>query len=395
MYKSVEFSREEMHRKVWTTPLLKLAKEIGVSDVALGKACRRAGIPLPGRGHWAIPERKRPGPPKLPPLKEPHYETIRFDVLDAVDAANYYRPQAAPGESVPVPTELTAPHRLVEKTLKVARAADSHDGRLTLGAGVLHVRVSSATLDRSMLLMDTLIKASEARGHRWQTHQDGTTVVMVTGEAIKVWLKERLTKKDIPPPSRSKRPGEPDFFFGPTFTWESTGQLSFEIDEYLSGPARKRWNDTPNTKLESKLHEILAGLPLAAAAMKAHRAEIAERKRKEAQEQEKFEEWAAKVEIQRRLRNRLVQTVERWERAQRLRAFADVVGARLISMSDLDRARAEAWLEWAIPQIEHLDPLQGDTTKIFDLSVNLGYWSPGSRYNPPKVNDGWWEDCPR
>lgn len=48
------------------TPVLKLAQEIGVSDVALARACRKANIPLPARGHWAIPIERRPDRPKLP-----------------------------------------------------------------------------------------------------------------------------------------------------------------------------------------------------------------------------------------------------------------------------------------------------------------------------------------
>ncbi|SOO05641.1 hypothetical protein XFF7767_460031 [Xanthomonas citri pv. fuscans] len=54
MYKQVKFTREELYEMVWERPVLVLAKEIGVSDVALSKACRKAGIPLPNRGHWAI-----------------------------------------------------------------------------------------------------------------------------------------------------------------------------------------------------------------------------------------------------------------------------------------------------------------------------------------------------
>ena len=56
MYRQIEFTREDLFDKVWTTPVLRLAQEIGISDVALAKACRKANIPLPARGHWAIPE---------------------------------------------------------------------------------------------------------------------------------------------------------------------------------------------------------------------------------------------------------------------------------------------------------------------------------------------------
>ena len=33
-------------------PMLKLAKEFGVSSEALGKTCRKLHVPVPGRGYW-------------------------------------------------------------------------------------------------------------------------------------------------------------------------------------------------------------------------------------------------------------------------------------------------------------------------------------------------------
>ena len=47
------YDREELYRQVWEQPLLKLAKEYGVSAVALGKTCRKLVVPVPGRGYWA------------------------------------------------------------------------------------------------------------------------------------------------------------------------------------------------------------------------------------------------------------------------------------------------------------------------------------------------------
>lgn len=46
------FTREELFELVWSKPMSKLAKELGVSDVGLAKACKRAGIPVPGLGYW-------------------------------------------------------------------------------------------------------------------------------------------------------------------------------------------------------------------------------------------------------------------------------------------------------------------------------------------------------
>jgi integrase len=46
------FRRDELYNLVWTSPVSEVAVRLGVSDVALAKLCRRAGIPIPGRGYW-------------------------------------------------------------------------------------------------------------------------------------------------------------------------------------------------------------------------------------------------------------------------------------------------------------------------------------------------------
>jgi len=47
------YDREELYEKAWKMPMRILAKEYGVSDVALAKTCRKLLVPVPGRGYWA------------------------------------------------------------------------------------------------------------------------------------------------------------------------------------------------------------------------------------------------------------------------------------------------------------------------------------------------------
>ncbi|WP_441256164.1 hypothetical protein AB7Z32_02885 [Bradyrhizobium sp. 482_C4_N1_1] len=74
MSKSAEFSRQELYDLVWATPMVKLAKEFGLSDIGLRKTCVRYQIPTPPLGYWAKlnfgkPVKKtpllRPGPTRL------------------------------------------------------------------------------------------------------------------------------------------------------------------------------------------------------------------------------------------------------------------------------------------------------------------------------------------
>lgn len=47
-------SKEELEKLVWEKSRLQLAKELGVSDVAISKRCKKLGIAQPPPGYWAI-----------------------------------------------------------------------------------------------------------------------------------------------------------------------------------------------------------------------------------------------------------------------------------------------------------------------------------------------------
>jgi hypothetical protein len=46
-------SKEDLDYLVWAYPTTKVAKILGVSDVAVGKRCKKLGISKPPRGYWA------------------------------------------------------------------------------------------------------------------------------------------------------------------------------------------------------------------------------------------------------------------------------------------------------------------------------------------------------
>ena len=61
------YNRKDLYAKVWSSPMRTVAKEFGVSDVALAKTYRKLHIPVPGRGYWAKKAADKPVAPK-PPL---------------------------------------------------------------------------------------------------------------------------------------------------------------------------------------------------------------------------------------------------------------------------------------------------------------------------------------
>ena len=93
------WNREELYAAIWEQPASKVAAKYGISDVMLGKVCRRLSIPVPGRGYWA---RKAAGQkltqPPLPVLKNVPFMQ-RFKMPDENANAQSQTP-------VPKPTDL-------------------------------------------------------------------------------------------------------------------------------------------------------------------------------------------------------------------------------------------------------------------------------------------------
>lgn len=68
--KEINLTREELYELVWSKPATKIAEEMGISDVAIAKNCKKLNIPKPPPGYWRRVERGyRIRPPKLPPNK--------------------------------------------------------------------------------------------------------------------------------------------------------------------------------------------------------------------------------------------------------------------------------------------------------------------------------------
>lgn len=69
--KSRDLTREELFTLVWEAPSTQVARDLGVSDVALGKLCHRLQVPKPTRGYWArVKSGQRPRRPPLSAFRD-------------------------------------------------------------------------------------------------------------------------------------------------------------------------------------------------------------------------------------------------------------------------------------------------------------------------------------
>lgn len=390
-YKTVTYTWHELFEKVWEKPLLRVAEDIGISDVALGKACRKAGIRLPGRGYWLRDSKDR----ERPELGEEAQSKgkISFEVLKAEYAIK--SPRADLVDRIPVPEALQDPHPLIAQTLKAAKKAKTDNGSIAFGRGerALHIRCSPATLDRALRILDTIIKASEASGCTWKVTDEGKTELTYSGESMAVQLNERISRQEKQRPIQarhSNRPWSADYVSAyPEYEWLPTNQLSFTINETVDAPVRRNWNDAKVVFLEDKIHDIVAHFPVMAEAIKKTRERHEARHRKFEQERAREVELKRQAEKLRLLRKKLVNDMISWEVSTRIQDFCDAVEKSAGELVGDERLRAEKWLEWARDQAHLLNPISSNFGRTTSLKVKVPDWFKGiGPYE--NLEEDWW-----
>ena len=69
----MDISREKLFALIWEKPTVEVARDMGISDVAVAKLCARLQVPKPPRGYWARVEAGQA--PRRPPLRAFREET--------------------------------------------------------------------------------------------------------------------------------------------------------------------------------------------------------------------------------------------------------------------------------------------------------------------------------
>jgi hypothetical protein len=313
MSKYREFTRQELYDLVWTTPMVKLAREFGLSDVGLRKTCVRHQIPTPPLGYWAKlsfgkPAKKTALPPPSPGVTDRVMVSVfaRPDVPDeVVEAAAKAReriaaPIVVPGE---LPARLHPAAIALRKALRSAKPDDEgflHAG----GPGLLSAAISPANRARALLIVDTLLKAVEAAGQQAKATETGL-IALVDGESMVLRLGETKDKKAHQPTKselkakadwEERRLKWPSLYSRNRQHWRSwdyfpSGRLSLTLTDPLrsqwqDGHVLGRWYDRKSSQLETCLDDMLVGMLTGAATVRNNRiaAEAEKRRREEAHE---------------------------------------------------------------------------------------------------------------
>jgi hypothetical protein len=188
----VTLTRELLYELVWSKPKTAVAEELGITDVAVGKICRKLSVPMPQQGYWLRFKRaKKPG---LKPSKGPQKHTIWKRYKEAKPEPELIDPRAkdlldfekAEKNKISVKSRLHSAHLLVQATKANLLKAQKDDyGRVHSHTGSsINVSICPPSINRAMLILDTLIKALEKRSFPvWEAK--GYVQVTILGEALR------------------------------------------------------------------------------------------------------------------------------------------------------------------------------------------------------------------
>jgi hypothetical protein len=364
-------TRAQLYALVWEKPMVHVAKRFGISDVALRKICKKHDIPTPPLGYWAkLAYGKRTRQPPLGALKENIQDAIYLEEkpiedvpgdVSAVRAAVTQRETSADAKIV-VPSECPATlHPVVSRTRKAMHKAkgDAEAFIRSSGAGLIEATISRPTIDRTIILLDTLFKALKERGIEVTECDDGVAI-KIDNEPFLIRVHETRDRKPHEPTAKELkeqadrdawRAKYPSIYVNSqtkvyrTWDWLPSGRLSFGIyaadwrDDYQECRAGL-WYDRAGSRVEDYLNAAVIALVSTAAHIRHKRAIAAEKARVEAEAAERRRQERERKERLTNRRKYLVEKADSYAKFRTLTTFANMFGTQVVP----DGAEPFDWL---------------------------------------------------
>jgi len=364
-------SREDLYTKVWKTPMCRLAKEFGISDVGLAKICRKHAIPTPPRGYWARLEHgKKVDQPELPVVDDPSLQAIHIRRViwpETVhgEQVSSREADAHPEQRIPVPEAPADLHPLVKRTQKSLRvAAPDEKGYVRPKAKqCLDVAVCRASLGRAMCVMDALVKALESQGHAVSvvdTESSRSTVATIMSEPVTIGLSSKQGRRDHSPTREEKRQLSEGYSWGiPKFDYFASEQLELRIVNNIRDAYRSTFGNGVRQRIEDCLDSVITSLMKAAEVAKVQRLEAEQRQREYQERKRQRRQLAERRETEEKYLKWLLAGVKGWITSQNIRSYLQSMrDAAMERYGEIHpESRLAQWMAWAEEQADRQDPL--------------------------------------
>ncbi len=367
----VVVSRKELYDLVWTQPVIKIAKDVGVSDVAVAKACRRHEIPLPGRGYWRLVEvgqcvERKP----LPKVEYEEHITFTRCPESCLPASEASRAERLAKNRVTVPEEPDELHPLSRQALITLSQAEPDERGLLVSQGTLDIKVSPKQLSRAIRIMDSLVKALEARGHkvevtfddekkrdrRYETPRKDGTYATIQRVSFPFGIEECADRAPHIPTKREERELAKGHRWNvPEHDYLPNGCLQLKIKDSFLWGLRGHWSDGKKQRLEDLLNNFIAGLITAAEAVNERERERERERQRQMEEARRHHEEEQRRQEEEKRVDRLKDELRRWRQAGEIREYAGLLAQAAGADPD---SSVHRWIEWIRTYADRLDPLK-------------------------------------
>lgn len=374
-------TREELHGLVWKQPVHRLAKQFGVSDVALQKACAKADVPTPPRGYWA--RRDAGQEVAMTPLPPRGFGRPNEIVIGGTREQRLWGHRAEypiDGEPPPGPTfdegfdalrmraaatkvavrrskTLDGCHRDIARLMaKDEQRRQSYESPSYPGA-YDKPRYASPIEQRRLQLIDGLLRVAQDLGYSTWLHDEPDPYRPEEGRRAVIGFDGVHVVFRVEPTEKPKRGAEPPRSGGLRLTIEGPGWL---------WDFPRAWQDDEAGRLETKLREAFESLLLALedeyrqGRVRSHEWSLERREQRIREREEQRRAEAARREQQRlaekrRRERHLLRMAADHDRARAIRTFIASVTS---GFAGGEQAEAVAkWTDWANRVADELDPL--------------------------------------
>jgi hypothetical protein len=356
----LQLTREQLYEKVWSAPTIQVAAELGISDVALAKRCKKMNVPKPSLGYWAkVAAGQKPDKTPLPPTADEAFTQAAEKPLPKT----YSLPETT-GELHPLAAELLR---------KLTAAKPSYDKRLWSEELTLpEVKVGKGSIEMAAKCFHVIVTNVESVGIPFRKGQGYRNPGFFRRGKDRLYLgiEEELVESTETIRRRSWQVNEDSRV--------PSGRLIFSLSNsrYSSGKI-KQWKDDGKVSLESLLPEIVAEVRGYFVAAVRRRAQEAVEREKQAIEWEKRRREYEKEEAIRREKERqqkhaealeatmhahredLMKAAEWWRLHQNAVEFIAACEQRWRSAQSGElTAEQQAWLAWARESTKAMSPFE-------------------------------------
>lgn len=371
-YKDYKITRDDLYEKVWTKPMVEIAKEYEVSDKAIAKICDKLNVPVPGVGYWQKLEvgekleRKRL--PDIPPThptehtirkNEPSYE---FEISEEVNAL--IEKEKNPANKIIVQEKRGSTHILIRRTEQSLEKSYRYSGMVCSqqAEDILKILVSPNAKGRAFRILNTIILELEKRGYLIYINRSFLCVKMF-GVELKFSLNERMKK------ARRKV----ESLYDRQYDFIPSGILALCIEDFYSDyPLLRNFLDIKSAKLEDRLNEFIIALLIASQAYIARERHWEEERKIYQEKERKRNEILEAIENENKKLQELKKNIKKFHSSNLIREYIARYKMKLLDETLAPDKKQEIieYIEWAQKQADRLDPFIESPISILDNLKN-------------------------